>query len=294
MDAERLPAAPEQGVLDGIAYGAWPGVEPALLALHGVSATHLAFLPLVGRLPGRRVVAPDLRGRGRSTQVGPTGIAPHGADAVALAAALGLRRPVLVGHSLGAFCAARAAASAAGAFAGLVLLDGGVFAPWRVPEADLRAGLATSVARLGRTFATLDDYVAYWHASPLALEPTPERIAAYARELVPVHGGFRCAVSEERYFADLASINDDDARNGLHARHGLPVLLVRAAGGLDGRRETAVVPDAVLDPARGSFAELTVVDLPAANHYDMLEGAGADAIAGAIDAFLMRVAPAGA
>lgn len=288
-----LPAAPEHGDVDGIAYGAWPGTAPTLLALHGVSGTHLAFLPLAGRLPGRRIVAPDLRGRGRSTQDGPTGIAGHGADAVALAAALGLERPVLVGHSLGAFAAAHAAASAPAAFSAVVLLDGGVFAPWRVPEADLRAGLATSVARLGRTFATLDDYVAYWHASPLALAPTPERIAAYARELVPVVGGFRCAVSEERYFADLASISDDAERNALHTRHGLPVLLVRAAGGLDGTRATAVVPDAVLDPARGAFAELTVLDLPGANHYDMLEGAAADAIAGAVEAFLARRAGSG-
>jgi pimeloyl-ACP methyl ester carboxylesterase len=294
MDPAALPYPADEGTVDGLAYGAWPGADPALLALHGVSATLYAFLPLAERLPGRRIVAADLRGRGRSTQDGPTGIVQHGQDALALAGALGLERPVLVGHSLGAFAAAHAAARAPHAFAGVVLLDGGVFAPWRIPEADLRAGLKTSVARLGRTFASVDEYVAYWHASPLALAPTPERIAAYRRELVPVDGGLRCAVTEERYFADLASINDDAERNALHSRHALPVLLVRAAGGLDGTPATAVVPDAVLEPARGAFAELTVVDLPDANHYDMLEGAAADTVARAVEVFLGRLAAAGA
>src|SRR5690349_18742940 len=109
MDPAALPHPPDEGVVDGLAYGAWPGAEPALLALHGVSGTLSAFLPLAERLPGRRIVAVDLRGRGRSTQDGPTGIAAHGDDAVALAAALGLERPVLCGHSLGAFAAAHAA-----------------------------------------------------------------------------------------------------------------------------------------------------------------------------------------
>ncbi|NED85298.1 alpha/beta fold hydrolase, partial [Streptomyces sp. SID11233] len=57
------------------------------------------------------------------------GIAAHADDAAALVAALGLERPVLAGHSMGAFVAALAAVRHPGSFGELLLVDGGVGFP---------------------------------------------------------------------------------------------------------------------------------------------------------------------
>ena len=166
-----------EGSSGGIAWGEWSGEVPTLLLLHGVSATLYSFCEVAIALPGYRRIALDLRGRGRSTQDGPTGIASHGTDAIRLARSLAIQRPVLVGNSLGAFAAVHAAAAWPGGVAALVLLDGGLWAPWVVPDEVLRELLATSIGRLGRRFASVEEYAAYWADSPLALASTPERTA---------------------------------------------------------------------------------------------------------------------
>ncbi|PRX99081.1 alpha/beta fold hydrolase [Allonocardiopsis opalescens] len=82
------------------------GDGPPLLLLHGGGANLAAMTPLAARLRGRyRVITPDLRGHGRS------GDGPWDWDAVlddlaAVAGALRLERPAVVGWSLGGMAAA--------------------------------------------------------------------------------------------------------------------------------------------------------------------------------------------
>ena len=105
VSAAGLPRAPVEGAHDGIAYGEWPGTGSPVLCVHGISANLLGFLSLADALGPHRIVAPDLRGRGRSTQEGPFGLTRHAEDVLGLADALELERPLLVGHSFGAFVA---------------------------------------------------------------------------------------------------------------------------------------------------------------------------------------------
>ena len=67
-----------------------PGAEPdapLVLALHGITGNHLAWAPLHRRVPGHTILAPDLRGRGLSSELpGPFGIARHADDAAAVLA----------------------------------------------------------------------------------------------------------------------------------------------------------------------------------------------------------------
>jgi pimeloyl-ACP methyl ester carboxylesterase len=76
--------------------------EPAIVLVHGNWSTWRWWIPLAAALPGRRLLAPDLRGRGDTE--GPD----HGYtltelsdDLLALLDALELDRVHLVGHSLG-------------------------------------------------------------------------------------------------------------------------------------------------------------------------------------------------
>src|SRR6202171_3741833 len=50
-----------------LAYRLWPGNGPAIVAVHGLTASHVNFIGIAERLAGRRpLLALDLRGRGLS------------------------------------------------------------------------------------------------------------------------------------------------------------------------------------------------------------------------------------
>jgi lipase len=76
---------------------------PPLVCLHGVTAHGALFRRLAEERWGaaRRVVAPDLRGHGRSGWDPPWTLATHVADLVETAGALGLREADWLGHSFG-------------------------------------------------------------------------------------------------------------------------------------------------------------------------------------------------
>ena len=88
-------------------YIEWPGADPTIVLLHGLSANANEFAALGSALsPRYRVLAPDLRGRG-GTDKPASGytMADHAADVVALLDTLGIDRVVLGGHSFGGFLA---------------------------------------------------------------------------------------------------------------------------------------------------------------------------------------------
>ena len=81
-----------------------------VIAVHGITASHLAWASLAKALPQVRLIAPDLRGRGRSAGLpGPYGMARHAADLEAVIQSLELPPAILLGHSMGAFVAVVAA-----------------------------------------------------------------------------------------------------------------------------------------------------------------------------------------
>ena len=110
-----------------LAYDAAGAGDPPMLFVHGWCCDRSYFAPQVSHFSGSHAVATvDLRGHGESDgpepDPGAYDIAVLADDVLAVAAAAGLRRPVLVGHSLGALaglvCAARP-----GAIRALVMVD---------------------------------------------------------------------------------------------------------------------------------------------------------------------------
>ncbi|HMO58559.1 MAG TPA: alpha/beta hydrolase [Roseiflexaceae bacterium] len=104
-----------------------PPKAPALLMVHGLASNARIWDLTAPQLAAeRRVVAIDQRGHGRSAKpdVGydlPTAV--H--DLAGAITALGLVRPLVVGHSWGANVALQLAAEQPGLVAGVVLVDGG-------------------------------------------------------------------------------------------------------------------------------------------------------------------------
>lgn len=152
--ALNLPAklrAPGQGITIQLAH--WQGPGPNVLAVHGLTAKCRSFDTIAQETaPPVNLSAVDLRGRGLSDHP-ETGysLEQHNADLAAVIKHLGLKRLVVMGHSLGAYIALTLAARHPELVAGLILLDGGAAL---TPErwARVGAGVASPVARLGQRF----------------------------------------------------------------------------------------------------------------------------------------------
>ncbi len=113
-----------------------PGDGPLIFFCHATSFHARCWDQVIARLPGRRSIAVDMRGHGRSFKPDP----PYswrwfGEDIAELCRALPLRDAVGVGHSMGAHSLALAAALVPEAFASLVLID-----PVILPEGEYGRG----------------------------------------------------------------------------------------------------------------------------------------------------------
>src|SRR5579863_8458702 len=122
------------------------------VAVHGLSASGMSWQAVARHMPSDwSLVAPDLRGRGHSRDLpGPYGLDGHVRDVVAVLRHFG-GRPVLAGHSMGAFTALLARDAHPELVRRLVLVDGVL--PRPAPEgadldAILDATLGPAIARL--------------------------------------------------------------------------------------------------------------------------------------------------
>jgi len=115
----------------------WPGHGPALLFAHATGFHGRCWDWIVRHFPGRRVIAPDLRGHGRSSKPEPPydwGV--FGEELASVAAQLDLTGAIGIGHSMGGHSIVAAAARRPETFASLLLVDPTIFAPdyYGVPQ----------------------------------------------------------------------------------------------------------------------------------------------------------------
>ena len=273
--------AAREGVAGDLPYAEWPGAEPTVVLVPGIFSTQRALSGLAGALsPARRVIAFDLRGRGRAPLGGPFGIDRHARDVWAAIDELGLEGPVLAGHSLGAFVVAVAAGTRPGAASAVVLLDGGVWSPAGVPVELVHAIFAEDRARLTRDFADVEAY-----AVDRGIEPTPEVLHELEYELTASGDGLTPRMPVEAFDEDVASIAADRRRNQLLADAGCPVLLIRALQGVGGNPLAQMVDDRTQDAARAEIPLLHVVDLAEATHGKIVRTPFAERVAAEILAF---------
>lgn len=260
-----------------LAVGRWAGREgaPVVLAAHGITGNHLSWAPLARALDGAvTLVAPDLRGRGRSGALpAPYGMAAHAADLLAVADHLALPRAVLVGHSMGGFVSTTAASAHPDRFGPVVLVDGGVALP--VPpaadiDAMLEALLGPAMARLAMTFPSRAAYREYFQAHP-ALGPNwTEDVEAYAQyDLAGSEPELHSACAAAAVRADGADILLNPTVIDAVRTPGLDAVLLWATHGMFGQSgglyDDARLALVDLDPDR---VRTVVVD--GANHYTIV------------------------
>jgi pimeloyl-ACP methyl ester carboxylesterase len=263
--------------------------ECVVLAVHGVTASLMTWVTVARELDGRVcLLAPDLRGRGRSATLPPPyGMAAHVADLIAVLDHVGTASAVLVGHSMGAYIAARLAAEQPERAAGLVLLDAGLpVAPPDDPDT-LEAAVANAVVRLAISFATADQYIQGWRAHPAFAHAWNADLEAYARyDLVEDGGVVRCAASAAAVRIDTREmVLDEGTRNALE-RVRTSAQLLRAERGLFD--DDPLIPADVLHAFAAAHPWVHVEEVSGVNHYTLVMGhsPGPRRVAAAIDASL--------
>lgn len=271
-----------------------PSGAPVVVALHGITAHHLSWPLVVDALVGGEVaslVAPDLRGRGRSRHLPPdVGLAAHADDVAAVIAHLDLAPGtpvVLVGHSMGGFVGLVLAHRHPDLVDGLVLVDGGLpLAP--AEEETTAAGLALIRQRLETTFPSTESYVEVFRAHPAFAGDWSETVAEYARyDAVETEGGVRAS-------ADIEAVVTDQGEVLGGAEHAAAVEALRS-GGIEVPVTFLRAPAGFLDDPPGLYAADTVArfatefpsvrfgEVEGVNHYTIVLGVtGAQAVAEAV------------
>jgi pimeloyl-ACP methyl ester carboxylesterase len=124
-----------------VRYLDWSGDGPPIIALHGLASSG-HWYDLVATLLSHdyRVVAPDQRGHGKTTQASSGYDWPSlASDVAGLMDRLGLDRAVVMGHSWGGQVAVAMAAYQPDRVSRLVMIDGGFLDPHLIPGATWEA-----------------------------------------------------------------------------------------------------------------------------------------------------------
>jgi pimeloyl-ACP methyl ester carboxylesterase len=257
---------------------------PVVVLIHGVTASHLSWALVADRLPDVRVIAPDLRGRGRSNDlVGPLGLAAHARDLDAVLGALGVETAVVAGHSMGAFVALVFGDLYRSRASRVVLVDGGL--PLDLPEGlsqaeVVRLVLGPTVERLSMRFASVQAYLDFWRSHPAFAHDWSPALEDYlAYDLVGEAPQLRPATSAATVEEDSIDQNTGTAiADALGAlRH--PTILLSAERGLLDQVPALYSADRLpaLIAAHPGLRHRAVPDV---NHYTIvLSDRGADAVA---------------
>jgi pimeloyl-ACP methyl ester carboxylesterase len=276
-----MPLAPYEALDVPVAGGSlhvgrWGEGPIVVLAAHGITGNHRSWQGVARALgPDVTLLAPDLRGRGRSTHLpGPFGMRSHAADLVAVLDHLGIERGVLAGHSMGAYVATVAATTHPERFPSVVLVDGGIALPLPDgvdPDAMLAGVLGPALARLEMSFETREGYHRFWRGHPAMVEPgawNEDTEAWLDHDLAGDEPELRSSASLEAVRFDGTELLVDREVGQAYRRLTQPTALLRAPRGLLNQ---------VLRPSWPIRLEMLVENT---NHYSIvLAPRGAQAVA---------------
>jgi pimeloyl-ACP methyl ester carboxylesterase len=249
--------------------GRWGSGPAVVVAVHGITGNHLSWQAVARELGDAvTLLAPDLRGRaGSASLAGPYGMAVHADDLFAVLDHLGLERAVLAGHSMGGFVVTVAAVRQPDRVRGVVLVDGGL--PLPLPAGvDGAAVIGPARARLDMTFASRDEYRAFWRAHPAFADAWNDDVEAFVDyDLVGEPPACRSSVSLDAVLGDTEDMfMRSEVRNAV-TRLPCAAMTLRAERGLL-NEVPALYPDDAIVPQRAAWPmvrdDVVVADT---NHY---------------------------
>lgn len=118
----------------------WAGSEPVTLFVHATGFHARCWDGVIRELPAAHALALELRAHGRSERRPPYDWETFGNDVLAVVRELDLHDLVGVGHSMGGYCIAHAAALEPERFRSLVLVDPVIFDPEQLKQRQASGG----------------------------------------------------------------------------------------------------------------------------------------------------------
>lgn len=263
--------------------GSTATTRPTLLLLHGLTANARMFEPLAGLLaPHYRLVAVDLRGRGLSDKpsVGYS-MAEHAADIIGLMDALGLERCIACGHSFGGLLTIFLAAHFPERIHKAIILD----AAGRLHPA-VRSLLKPSLDRLGKVFASLEEYVLAMRAMPYLCGAWDNDYEAYYRSEAIVHDDGTATARPQA--ANIAEALDKALEEDWHSTIKsvkAPAILLHAQGSFGASGAPPVLLEADARETASALAHCRYEEV-AGNHVTMMFQPAVRSVAHALLRFL--------
>lgn len=283
MTAYQLTSVPVRG--GDLAVGVWgpADAEHTVLAVHGVTSSHQSWPLVADRLPGVRIIAPDLRGRGRSNLLpGPYGMPQHADDLAAVLDHFEVERALVIGHSMGAFVSVVLSHRHPERVSELVLVDGGLplFVPEGIAPDDLtKAVLGPAQERLTMTFNSVNNYLDFWRVHPAFADDWTDTIENYvAYDLYGEAPELHPATMYQAVAEDSAELTGSDSlMNALDALTHRATFLRAPRGLLDAA--PLYEPEYVAQWVQ-KLPTVSASDVDDVNHYTIvLGGEGAAAVA---------------
>ena len=262
-----MPGVKVNGV--SLAVHEWSGKGPAIVCIHGLTANHTCWASIADILsPDYRLIAFDLRGRGESDKPEKGySLEVHCQDVAGLLDHFGLKRAVIMGHSLGAHIGVCFAARFPQRVSKLVLVDGGIDV-----RAEILDSLAPAINRLGIEFPSMDAFLQLLQGLPMFAGRWNDYLERYFRydvEVLPT-GAVRSKVARPAIEEELTNL----ARERLwvyHHRVTCPTLIFRAPDGLLTATDCLMTQEEAEAMAHAIRRSKLVV-VPNTNHYTVLLG----------------------
>lgn len=259
---------------------------PAVLCLHGLTRNSADFEDLAEHLAPRfRVIAPDLRGRGRSardTKLENYQPPVYLADLALLLSTLGVARVAVIGTSLGGLLAMMMAAAQPANIAGIVLNDiGPEIDPVGAARIRTYAGRLPAVRSWDEAITQLQEvFGAAWPGLPA------ERWPRLARRCYRADAGGVLRIDADPLIGEAmraapVTTPAPDLWPLWSLLQAIPVLCLRGA-------HSDVLSEATLARMQREKPDLSTITIANRGHMPLLDEPGCLA---AIDAFLARVLP---
>ncbi len=263
----------------------YEGPDPAIVLLHGLSANAAEFGGLIyeGLHETHRVIAPDLRGRGRSGKPDDGySMSEHAADVIALLDHLGLDTVVMGGHSFGALLSIYLAAHYPHRIMRVIVIDAAI-----VFHPDTEKLLKPSLARLARVLPSADAYLLEMKNAAHVNGIWDNAMEGYFRAELHENpdGTAQSLTSASAVEQALQGVGVEEwAKLVGSVTH--PVLLLNASGAYGPPGSPPLVPPEHARTTADSFANCRYVGVPG-NHLTMVFGDNASVVRREIEAFLI-------
>lgn len=247
----------------------WAGSLGPILCVHGITANCRCWDVLANILaPEYRVLAMDLRGRGRSEKPDKGySLETHLRDMNGLMDDLGIDRTVVMGHSLGAFIGLAFAAQYPERVDRLILVDGGGDLSQEQID-QVFVGIKPALDRLQHVFPSVETYLETMQQAPFIQPWSPATETYFRYEIETTDDGVRTNIQPSHITEEVGNIRQVKFA-AFYPQVQCPVLILRAPLGLLSENDI-LLPEDVIERMIREIPDARRFDVNGMNHYGIV------------------------